>query len=243
VLPLNRPAVRRQHSLAAGRYPLTFSLLPTCWPGGDLPPLPDRPQPALPPRQESIARRLRQLGEGPVEFFLGACELLAEQPPRGTMTHLVAHSLREVESAVRSVLEPPAAGTSGRRDKHRASVVAVLDELGISHDEPVAEFWLGLTGEGNLAGLAARAHRPALDAPRAADGAFTEFTNGIEELLERVLRRFEDRYVGVFGRLDELLRVTQPGAAHARRLRNNFPQSLATLSYSSPGLVMAGWSR
>ncbi len=72
---------------------------------------------------------------------------------------------------------------------------------------------------------------PTLTPGRGADGAFAEFTNAIEELVERVLRRFEDRYVGVFGRLDELLRVTQPGAAHARRLRNNFPQNLATLSY------------
>ena len=195
-----------------------------------LPPLPDRPQGALSPRQESIARRLRQLGDGPVAFFIEACELLAEQPPRRTMTHLVAHLLREVESAVRSVLDSSAERRPGQ-DKHRASVVAVLDELGISCDEPVAEFWLGLTGEGNSAGLAARAHRPALDAPREADGAFAEFTNGTEELLERVLGRFEDRYVGVFARLDELLSVTQPGAVHARRLRNNFPQNLATLSY------------
>src|SRR5215472_5442684 len=71
-----------------------------------LPPLPDSPQAALSPRQESIARRLRQLGEGPAAFFIDACELLAEQPPRRTVTHLVAHLLREVESAVRWVLDP-----------------------------------------------------------------------------------------------------------------------------------------
>lgn len=192
-----------------------------------LPPLPERPQVALSPRQESVARRLRQLGEGPAAFFIDACGLLAEQPPRRTVTHLVAHLLRDVESAVRWVLDP--AFQRGRG--HRASVVAVLDELGISHDEPVAEFWLGLTGEGNSAGLAARAHRRALDAPRDADGEFAEFIESIEELLERVLQRFEDRYVGVFARLDELLAVTPPGAAHARRLRNNFPQNLVTLSY------------
>jgi hypothetical protein len=181
----------------------------------------------LSPRQESIARRLRQLGGGPAAFFTDACELLAEQPPRRAVTHLVAHLLREVESAVRSVLDPARQPGTG----HRASVIAVLDELGISHDEPVAEFWLGLTGQGNSAGLAARAHRPALDAPRGADGEFADFTNDVEELLERVLQRFEDRYVGVFARLDELLAVTQPSTAHAGRLRNNFPQNVVTLSY------------
>jgi hypothetical protein len=64
----------------------------------------------LSPRQESIARRLQQLGEGPAAFFIDACALLAEQPPHRTVTHVVAHLLREVESAVRSVLEPPGAG-------------------------------------------------------------------------------------------------------------------------------------
>jgi hypothetical protein len=34
VLPINRPAVRRQHSMAASHYPLTISRLPTCWPDG-----------------------------------------------------------------------------------------------------------------------------------------------------------------------------------------------------------------
>jgi len=191
-----------------------------------VPPLPDRRQVALSPRQESVARRLRQLGEGPAAFFIDACELLAEQPLHRTVTHLVAHLLREVESAVRWVLDPAFQRGTG----HRASVVAVLGELGISHDEPVAQFWLGLT-EGNSAGLAARAHRPALDAPRDADSAFTEVTDGFEELLERILQHFEDRYVGVFARLDDLLAEMHPGAAHARRLRNNFPQNVVTLSY------------
>jgi hypothetical protein len=36
VLPINRPAVRRQHFLvmAASHYPLTLSRLPTSWPDG-----------------------------------------------------------------------------------------------------------------------------------------------------------------------------------------------------------------
>jgi hypothetical protein len=72
----------------------------------------------------------------------------------------VAHLLREVESAVRSVLQPPAGSPgSGGGDTHQASNIAVLNELGISVDEPVAQFWLGLTGDGNPSGLAMRAHR------------------------------------------------------------------------------------
>jgi hypothetical protein len=67
---------------------------------------------------------------------------------------------------VRAVLQPPLDSQDAKGgDKHKASIRAVLGELGVSADEPVAEFWLGLTGEGNPSGLAMRAHRPALDAP------------------------------------------------------------------------------
>ena len=165
-------------------------------------------------------------------FFADACGLLAGDPPSSTVTHLVAHLLREVESAVRAVLQP--AGGSGKgsgADKHRVSILAVLDELGIPHDDPTAEFWLGMTGQDNPNGLAIRAHRLALEAPRPADNAFTDLVNGFEELLDRLLQRFEARYMSVFSRLDELLRVTGPAAAHVTQLRNNFPQNQAALGY------------
>ena len=188
---------------------------------------------ALSPRQESIAERLRNMiGEGPAAFFADACGLFSEIPPSRTVTHLVAHLLREVESAIRAVLQPPAgSGTRSGGDKHRASILAVLNELGISRDEPTAEFWLGMTGQDNPNGLAMRAHRPALEAPRPLDSAFTDLVNGFEELLDRLLQRFEARYVSVFTRLDELLAITAPAAAHVTQLRNNFPQNQAALGY------------
>ncbi|MGH3165167.1 MAG: hypothetical protein ACRDN0_04625, partial [Trebonia sp.] len=152
----------------------------------------------------------------------------------------MAHLLREVESAVRGILQPPAprAG-SGSGDKHRASIMAVLAELGISVDEPAAQFWAGLTGDGNPSGLAMRAHRAGLDAPRPADAAFVEFVNSVEELLDRLLQRFKARYVSVFTRLDGLLAET-PSAAAVKRLRNGVPQNLAALSYFF-GRAGAAW--
>jgi hypothetical protein len=43
--------------------------------------------------------------------------------------------------------------------------------------------------------------------------------------MERVLKRFEDRYANVITRLDDLLKVTQPGRAHASQLRDGFPRT------------------
>src|SRR3984957_7067608 len=100
---------------------------------------------ALSPRQEGIAGRLSRLvGLGPVAFFRDACVLVAEVPPRPTMTHLVAHLLREVESPVRSVLEPADSGAKAEDGNHKASIRAVLKVLGISQQGWVAELWLGL---------------------------------------------------------------------------------------------------
>ena len=152
-------------------------------------------RPALSPRQESIAGRLRaMIGEGPAAFFVDACRLVSGDPPIGTVTHVVAHLLREVESALRYVLQPTARpGARPGGDKHRASILAVLDELGISHDEPTAEFWLGMTGEGNPNGLAMRAHRAALEAPRPMDGAFTDLVDGFEETAGPVAAAFRSQ--------------------------------------------------
>jgi hypothetical protein len=177
------------------------------------------------PRQERVVQGLRrQIGDGPAEFFMAACELLSQKPPSRAVTHLVGHLLREVEGAVRFVLDPVK-----ERRGHGASIEAVLDDLGISHDEPAAEFWLQLAQTDR--GLAMRAHRNALERPRPVDAEFRELIDGFEELLDRVLKRFEDRYANVFARLDELLNLPQPTSAHARQLCDGFPQNQVTLSY------------
>src|SRR5262249_18919864 len=110
----------------------------------------------LSPRQERIADRLlAQVGPGPAAFFRNACALVRERPPQPAVTHLVAHLLREVESAVRSVLEPPDAAAGARTGKHQARIRTVLNVLGIAEDDGAAQFWLALAGEENMKGLAA----------------------------------------------------------------------------------------
>ena len=58
------------------------------------------------PRQEWIYQKLLLLvGPGPAAFYQDACRLMTEGLPFETTTHLVAHLLREIESALRDVLE------------------------------------------------------------------------------------------------------------------------------------------
>ena len=96
----------------------------------------DAPGPVLSARQESIAAQLREMiGEGPAAFFSDACLILSQDPRPAAASHIVAHLLREVESAVRSVLQPPSVpkGPKGE-DGHQATIRAVLGELGVSAD-------------------------------------------------------------------------------------------------------------
>jgi hypothetical protein len=186
----------------------------------------------LSPRQEQVTRRLRQqIGEGPAAFFREACGLLAERPLRRSVTHLVCHLLREVESAVRSVIEPPTAGAGAGSDRHRAKIEAVLTELGIPLGDPVAEYWLGLAGDDSPDGLARRAHRSALDAPRPPDAQFFDLVARVELVLDAVLERFETAYFEVYERLDVLLATTEPSREHAKSVRNRFPVSYAVSNY------------
>ncbi|MGH3570607.1 MAG: hypothetical protein ACRDUW_02065 [Pseudonocardiaceae bacterium] len=171
-------------------------------------------------RQERIASRLTLVGPGPARFFRDACELMGEDLPRATVTHLVSHLLREVESALRAVVEPPqAAAMPG----HSAKIAAVLDRLEIDPTGPVAVFWLSLVGENSPLNLARRTHRDGLDAPRTMDNEFRSFVARFESLLDRVLTEFEARYVGVVHEVDELLRVASPTVKDAQRVRQKIP--------------------
>lgn len=184
------------------------------------------------PRQERISGwLLTQVGPGPAAFFRDACELVAAGRRLGTVTHLVAHALREVESSVRSVLEPVDAGAGAGGDGHRVRIRAVLDDLGISHDDAVAQFWLGMAGSDNQGSLAVRAHRLALDVPRPVDDEFLEFVDRFEQVLDAILERFESRYIQVFERLDVLLAKPVPTKTDVGAVRNNFPRTQVVAGY------------
>ncbi|MBI3798116.1 MAG: hypothetical protein HY268_14265, partial [Deltaproteobacteria bacterium] len=101
------------------------------------------------PRQERIYRKLVHLvGLGPAAFYRDACRLMATTPLFDTTTHLVSHLLRDIESALRDVLESVAARTerltkkSGSgEENHKAEILAILAGLGIPETDLVAQAW------------------------------------------------------------------------------------------------------
>lgn len=207
---------------------------------------------ALSPRQARIVAQLARLvSRGAADFFHDACRMLTETPPHPSSTHLISHALREVDSALRYVLEahaaPEKAGTvepgeceacGHETGGHLRSVTAACQALELPEDHPVAVFWREQTvrSSSNLAG---RAHRHALERPRPVDREFLAFFTRMEDLLDVALERFEYRYAGVFDRLDTLL-AAGPSVKRAKELRQRFPANPVTRGRFF-GRASAGW--
>jgi hypothetical protein len=178
-------------------------------------------------RQLRIYRLLRRLvSDGAAEFFRDACGLLAEDPPRPTAVHLVAHALREVEGALRSVLEPTA-----KVEGHQNSINAVLQILEVDPSAPLAKMWLEFAVHKGPRNLPGWAHRSNLDGPRRPDAEFRDLVRDLEIVFYEVLERARDRYVLIHEGLDVLLRVANPANADADALKTRFRSNLVTRRY------------
>lgn len=199
------------------------------------------------PRRERIHRRLLLVGPGPAAFYLDACLLMSEDRPLTSTTHLVAHLLREIESSLRDVLETVTdqaarlkKGAKGD-EQHKDEIRAILKVLEIPETDPVAAAWLRLPGRENTYGLASRAHRDALDAPRQMDAEFKEFWNEIDVILDRVLEKFEEHYTAWHKQFDALAQKASPTQADARFLRLHSPNNRVALGDFFNRLSTPAW--
>jgi hypothetical protein len=199
------------------------------------------------PRQERIYRRLDLVGPGPAAFFRDACRLMVSSTPLETTPHLVAHLLREVESALRDVLLPygfarptPCSHCGSRPGSHKNEIKAILAAFGFEETEEVAKAWLRLSGRDEDAGLARLSHRNALGRPRLAE-ALRQVWEEMQTLLDVVLQKFETQFLQSFKILDELLAKAAPSAADMKRLRKNVPNNLVTFSYFFDKLQNQAW--
>ena len=188
------------------------------------------------PRQERIYRRLLLVGSGPAAFYRDACRLMASDPPLAAATHVIAHLLREIESALTKVLVPQEELSGGQ--SHKGKIRSILKALEIPDTDPVAEAWLGLPGH---RGLDARAHRSALGPPRPLDPEFKAFWRDMEAILDAVLERFESHYLLFHRRVDGLLAKTAPTQMDARVLRSQIPNNLVAFGYFFDRLPSIGW--
>jgi hypothetical protein len=230
---------------------------------------PEQPKPTpfrfTDPRQERIYRRLLDVGPGPAAFYRDACQLVSASGGLASTTHLVAHLLREIESALRDVLESIVkvskpqrlslpVGESVRsfvrsaldrilgpwmRGGQKTEIRAILRALGLPETDPVAKAWLRLVGGDQS--LHGRAHRRDLAAPRPMDGEFRSFWDQAQDILAVVLDRFQARYAEFLKILDQLLAKTAPSKEDIKRLRGHLPNSPVAQGYFFERLNGVGW--
>ncbi len=165
---------------------------------------------------------------------------MAGRPSLDSTTHVVAHLLREIESALRTgVLEPfreeeeaPDSQQEPEKkndtDRHEKEIRATLRALKISEEDSIAVFWLGLAGR-EVVGLAGRAHRNNLDSPRSVDDAFIKFWNDILAVFDVVLDRFEASYLHGHRALDQLINKSSPSKGDANWIKNHVPNNLVAM--------------
>jgi hypothetical protein len=76
-----------------------------------------------------------------------------------------------------------------------------------------------------------RAHRSALERPRALDAEFLETWGSFQTILEIVLDRFEARFSAILPVINSLTAKTSPTELDIRTLRQNIPNNLVTLGH------------
>lgn len=199
------------------------------------------------PRQKRIHKNLLLVGPGPAAFFRDAYRIMTTRPCEAT-SHLVAHLLREIESALRDVLEPLVdpdvlkhEKKANRDEKHEAEVRVILNALNIPESGPIGRAWLALAGKDNEYGLAALAHRHSLAAPRFVSDEFMVFWERIQIILDEVLKEFQLKFLAYLSMLDNLLLKSEPTEHDIQFLRGKIPNNAVTLRYFFERLQSEKW--
>jgi len=169
-------------------------------------------------------------------FYRDACRLMATDPPFESTTHLVAHLIRELESSLRSALEPYKDRPEGRKPReekqeelgegHKDDIRALLRGLDIPENDPIAVSWLKMAGK-----VQSLAHRDNLAPPRPVNGKYRQFWNQTTDILFVVLDRLESRYLESLPYLDALLAIEKPSREDAKKLQLYAPNNPATYEY------------
>jgi len=128
--------------------------------------------------QIELHRRLLDIaGPGPATAFQDACRLMVLDPPFENTTHLLAHLLREMESALRRICLAPiqtkaekAKSEKSADSERKAQIQKILTAYGWSKDDAIGKFWLSLTKRERR--LHSKVHRNSLGSPKPFDEEF-----------------------------------------------------------------------
>jgi hypothetical protein len=195
-------------------------------------------------RQLRLYENLLLVGPGPAAFYKDACRLM-DGPDTSfeSVTHLVSHLCREMESALRVVLnslvpktiqasEKETKKSSTDSDNHARQIRAIAAWLGISETDARIAASLG---------LAKHAHRDALDHPRPITEDFLQWWDSFQAIFDALLQQFRKRFLEPFKHIDELLEKADPSSKDASRLRGEIPNNPVTLVHFFDNCQNSRW--
>ena len=194
------------------------------------------------PRQQRIYEELKEIvGPGPTANFRDACWLMANPEILDTTAHLVAHLLREIESAIRALFKPvvrtecPNANSS---KSHKEEIRSILSALNIEEEAPEAKAWFELVNRKK--GLNRLAHRRGLDAPRHTN-EIKPLWKKSQSLLLGLVEALRKHFLIWIRELDKLLEIKQPTEKDVKRLAQEFPNIQVVRQYFFKRLDSPEW--
>ncbi|RMD63560.1 hypothetical protein D6833_05515, partial [Candidatus Parcubacteria bacterium] len=190
------------------------------------------------PRQQEIYEELKEVvGPGPAAFFRDACWLMTNPGQLHSTAHLVAHLLREIESALRTLFRPVVEreGNAEAARSQKDEIRLILQSIGITEDAPEERAWFELAEK--LHGLA---HRRGLDTPRPLK-EISDLWEKSQVLLDVLLRAFRKRFLTWLPILDELLAKPHPTRDDVARLAQEIPNNAVTRRYFFDRLENPEW--
>ena len=208
-------------------------------------PLPSGP-PADPRRVRVRWRLSKLVGPGPTAFYRDACDLMDDPKRFQSTTHLVAHLIREIESALRDVLVPlsasstPSDGEDASKESggsgHKDEIRAILSALGIPITDAVAKKWLRQAGS-----YQGWAHRRNLADPAPVTDTVAQFFNDFEGILDYVLDKMEANFASVIAALDKLAVKAPATADDVKFLLTSVPQDFVALGRFFERIADPSW--
>jgi len=212
------------------------------------------PAQLLDPQQERIVRHLHNLvGPGPADFFRDACQIMLCRDQYSSTAPIVAHLLRECESALRAVLSSISILTDNPIDEQKCKCCGQVLKKGHSTGETIGQIVHTLFADNNdeaeeiakiwktiVSKQGYRlVHRHALSAPREVDDdEFVAYWDQVNEILDKVLDRFQAQFSRVFQQLDVIM---ESGPSDVTRLKQNVPNNLVAFRYFFERLNDPGW--
>lgn len=186
------------------------------------------------PQQKRIYENLALIGSGPASFYRDACYIMENTNSFHSPSHLVGHLMREIESAIRDVLEPLEGenitnsknNKTDSKDSKKKQIERILRSFGLDKDEQIYKIWFALSDK-----LHKFAHRRGLGEPRPITDEFKKEWNDFQNLLDNILEKLRESFLNYFDILDNLLKIEHPNNNDVKLLTEKLPQNSIILGY------------